>query len=120
VLFQKSEALPNYLHPAELTTLKDIQKLSSEYKEIWKFALKYQNIIDDSEREAGGNELAPGLYLQAFADGIIDSLQVFQKSVVELEKKYLKKPNYSLVFIYSELEKVVFCGKSLKFSRILT
>ncbi len=68
--------------------------MSSEYKKIWKFALKYQNIIDDSEREAGGNELAPGLYLQAFADGIIDSLQVFQKSVVELEKKYLKKPNY--------------------------
>lgn len=79
--------------------------MSSEYKEIWKFALKYQNIIEDSEREPGENELPPGLYLQAFADGIIASLKVFQKNVVELEKKYLKKPNYSLMFIYSELEK---------------
>lgn len=51
------------------------------------------------------NAIPTGCYLQGFANGLEQALESYQNSVVELEKKFLRKPTLSLMFIFHELEK---------------
>lgn len=47
--------------------------------------------------------LQKGLYLQAITDGIDNVLQSFSNAIVSLEERYLKTPNFTLLFIYQEI-----------------
>lgn len=51
------------------------------------------------------NDLQNGLYLQAFADGIFQVIQSYRDAVVDLEKKFLKKDTFTLMFLFKRLEK---------------
>ncbi|CAO1425686.1 unnamed protein product [Diamesa serratosioi] len=102
------EISSDFFHPAEIKTLQDISKISNKYKEIRKFISKYNNCSHDNESQSileNEQQLPAGLYLQAFADGLEKVIESFRMKVVDLETKYLKKSNYTLMFIYHELEK---------------
>jgi hypothetical protein len=44
------------------------------------------------------------LYVQAFSDGIGTVLQEYRDMIVNLEKRYLKNPDFSLIFVYKQIE----------------
>lgn len=98
----------NFIHPAELKTLKDISKISHQYREIRKFISQYSTYANDNSRfelEVLDDALPPGFYLQAFANGLDTVLSKYHDVVVDLEKKFLKKPTTSLMFIFHEVNK---------------
>lgn len=91
-----------------MKTLKDINKISSQYREIRKFIMLYSSCANENAQitlEFESNPLSPGLYLQAFANGLEQAIDSYHHSVVELEKKFLRKPTLSLMFVFHELEK---------------
>lgn len=47
--------------------------------------------------------LQKGLYVQALADGIDRVLDKYRDAIVDLEQRYLRKPDFSLIFIYETL-----------------
>lgn len=102
------EISSDFFHPADIRTLHDISKISNKYKEILKFISKYNNCSHDNESQSilenEQQQLPAGLYLQAFADGLEKVVESYRTKVVDLEKKYLKKSNYTLMFIYQKLE----------------
>lgn len=60
------------------------------------------------EQEVEGNivsDLPSGYYIRQFANGIDSVLEDYYRTVVDLEKKFLRKPTVSLMFIFHELEK---------------
>lgn len=48
--------------------------------------------------------LQTGLYLKAFANGIELVLDDYLNNITELEKKFLKNPCQSLMFIYQKMQ----------------
>lgn len=89
-----------------MKTLKDINKISSQYREIRKFITLYSSFANEnSQIEVEASPLPSGLYLQAFANGLEQAIEYYSESVVELEKKFLHKPTLSLMFIFHEVEK---------------
>lgn len=91
-----------------MKTLNDITKITSQYREIKKFIALYSSFANEnSQLEVTTEESQPlqGFYVRQFANGIENVLEKYHKSVVELEKKFLKKPSTSLMFIYHEVEK---------------
>lgn len=48
--------------------------------------------------------LQTGLYLKAFANGIELVLDDYLNNITELEKRFLKNPCQSLMFIYQQLQ----------------
>ena len=104
---QTLEISSDFFHPADIRTLHDISKISNKYKEIRKFISKYNNCSHDNESQSileNEQQLPAGLYLQAFADGLEKVVESYRTKVVDLEKKYLKKSNYTLMFIFRELD----------------
>ncbi|CRK94932.1 CLUMA_CG008423, isoform A [Clunio marinus] len=102
------EISSNFIHPAEMKTLKDISKISNFYREIKKFISQYSTCANENSRitlEIEANPLPPGFYLQAFANGLEDAMEFYNDTVMDLEKKFLRKPTLSLMFIFHELEK---------------
>lgn len=102
------EISSNFIHPAEMKTLKDINKISNEYREIRKFIHMYSSCANEHSQAALAvepNPLLAGLYLQAFANGLDQAISCYHDTVVELEKKFLIKPTISLMFVFHELEK---------------
>ena len=45
-------------------------------------------------------ENRPGLYLQAFANGVDESLDGYRKAIVDTEKRFLQNPHNPLSVIY--------------------
>lgn len=91
-----------------MKTLKDINKISNRYRDIRKFIKQYSSCANENAQlslEIEANPLPPGFYLQAFANGLEETLEVYSTSIVTLEKKFLRKPTMSLMFIFHELEK---------------
>lgn len=91
-----------------MKTLKDISKIANLHREIQKFISMYSSCVNENSQrllDTEVNPLPPGFYLQAFAYGLDQSVESYHQSVVELEKKFLRKPTTSLMFIFHELEK---------------
>jgi gamma-tubulin complex component 4 len=91
-----------------MKTLKDINKISNQYREIRKFISQYSSCANENSQlslEVEANSLPPGFYLQAFANGLDQAMEPYHQSVVDLEKKFLRKPTLSLMFIFHEMEK---------------
>lgn len=91
-----------------MKTLKDINKIANQYRAIKKFVSSYSSCANENSKlalEVEANPLPTGLYLQAFANGLEQAIEAYQLSVVELEKKFLRNPTLSLMFIFHEMEK---------------
>lgn len=91
-----------------MKTLKDINKISGQFREIKKFVADYNSCANESSRQAlevEANALPTGCYLQAFANGLDNAVECYQQAVVELEKKFLRKPTLSLMFVFHDMEK---------------
>lgn len=89
-----------------MKTLHDINKISGQYREIKKFVAEYNSCANDNSRPVFDDDSLPnGCYLQAFANGLDEAVECYQQSVVDLERKFLRKPTLSLMFIFHELEK---------------
>lgn len=85
----------------EINTISEINKISNQYKDIKQFSLKY----GINRREVNEDDLQNGLYLQAFADGLGQVIQCYQDTVIDLEKKFLQKDTFTLMFLFKRLEK---------------
>lgn len=91
-----------------MKTLKDINKIANQYREIRKFISRYSCCANENSQlalEIEPNSLPTGFYLQAFANGLDQAMECYHQSVVELEKKFLRKPTISLMFIFHEVQK---------------
>jgi gamma-tubulin complex component 4 len=58
-----------------------------------------------AELDSEIDTLPAGLYLQAFTNGLDLVLETYHSSIVELEKKFLRKPTTSLMFIFHAVDK---------------
>lgn len=76
-------------------------KISSQYREIKLFIFSYNGCSNEIDIPKPQD----GFYIRQFANGIENVLQKYYNSIVELEKKFLRKPTLSLMFIFHELEK---------------
>lgn len=85
----------------EINTISEINKISNQYKDIKQFSLKY----GINRLEVNEDDLQNGLYLQAFADGLGQVIQCYQDTVIDLEKKFLQKDTFTLMFLFKRLEK---------------
>ncbi|KAL7021042.1 hypothetical protein ACKWTF_011724 [Chironomus riparius] len=101
------EISSNFIHPAEMKSLNDIMKITGQYREIKKFITSYSiysNELHQLDLENEHPNPQNGFYIRKFADGIEKVLEKYHQSVVELEKKFLRKPSTSLMFIFHEVE----------------
>lgn len=92
-----------------MKTLKDINKVANQYREIKKFVAMYCSCVNENYQNLLDTEVDPlsaGFYLQAFGNGISRAVESYEQSITELEKKFLRKPTTSLMFIFHEIEKV--------------
>lgn len=91
--------------------LKDITKITSQYRAIRKFISQYSTYASDEksrleiELTDKNSLMQAGYYLQAFANGLETVLEKYYQTVVDLENKFLKNPTTSLMFIFTEVEK---------------
>lgn len=88
--------------------MRDINKISNQYRDIRKFISRYSSCANENAQialEIEENPLSTGFYLQAFANGLDEAIEVYHRAIVELEKKFLRKPTVSLMFIFHELQK---------------
>lgn len=92
-----------------MKTLKDITRTTNQYRAIRQFILQYSTYANENvrmESEMLNKEILPtGLYIQAFANGLDCVLDGYHQAVTDLEKKFLRKPTTSLMFIFHEVEK---------------
>ncbi|XP_063699170.1 gamma-tubulin complex component 4 homolog [Culicoides brevitarsis] len=109
--FTISELSSNFIHPGEAKILEDIVKIAGQYKDIRKFITKYNGSspagLSHNENANGSVEepLSKGLYLQAFCDGMDASLEKYRQLVIDLEKRYLRAPTNSLLFIFHQIDR---------------
>lgn len=113
-ILQISEISANFVHPGEAKILEDIIKIAGQYKDIRKFITKYNatsvvsSVLVNSENAINGcveEPLSKGLYLQAFCDGLDSSLDKFRSLVIDLERRYIKTPSHSLLFVYHQIDR---------------
>lgn len=86
----------------------DISKITSQFREILHFISVYSNCANDNSNlvlEVEPDALPTGFYLQSFANGLDAALECYRDSIVELERKFLRKPTLSLMFVFHELQK---------------
>lgn len=92
-----------------MKTLKDITRTTNQYRAIRQFISQYSTYANENakmEFDTLNREALPtGLYIQAFANGLDHVLEKYHHAVVALEKKFLRKPTTSLMFIFHEVEK---------------
>ena len=78
-----------------MKTLSDINKISGQYREIKMFVAGYNSCANVNSRPAFEDESLPnGCYLQAFANGLDEAVECYQQAVVDLERKFLRKPTH--------------------------
>jgi gamma-tubulin complex component 4 len=95
------------LHPGEAQILENIIKIIDQYRGILKFIYSHNTQIVFNNTHQSVQDFEPlqkGLYVQAFSDGIGTVLQEYRDMIVNLEKRYLKNPDFSLIFVYKQIE----------------
>ena len=102
----------NFIHPGEAKILEDIIKMANQHKEIRKFILKHNGTSSslgggatDSSLDPAEEPLSKGMYLQALCNGMDKALDKYRNLVVDLEKRYLRTPSHSLLFIYHQIDR---------------
>ncbi|XP_053665548.1 gamma-tubulin complex component 4 homolog [Anopheles marshallii] len=105
--FTIPEVASTFLHPGEIHILEELIRIANQYKEIKKFAQQYgtltAGLLKPKQQKPTEEPLPQGLYLQAFVDGLELVVKPYRDLVVELEAKYLKRPNLSLMFIFHQV-----------------
>ena len=92
-----------------MKTLKDINKIANQFREIHKFVSMYSSCANENsliDLDIEVNPLPPGPYLQAFANGLEKAVDCYHQMAVDLEKKFLRKPTLSLMLVFYEVEKM--------------
>lgn len=96
-----------FISPCEVEVLKRILKISNVYKKLKNFmdtVKKYQ--CSDIPVDTGKSyKIIPGMYIQAFCDGLNDSLEPYRKNVVSIEKSVLQDPYFSLTGVLANVSK---------------
>nr|CAD7410959.1 unnamed protein product [Timema cristinae] len=103
-----------YFHPGEKTLLEKLYRIASGYKKLQDFITnniyrrepkqvhgKDQEVQD----EAGNSQPKCGMYLQAFCDGLSQTLDPYRDDLVELEKKALADPHLTLSGVFCHVDK---------------
>ncbi|XP_053673038.1 gamma-tubulin complex component 4 homolog [Anopheles nili] len=102
--FTIPEVASTFLHPGEINILEELIRIANQYKEIKKFTQQYgtltAGLLKPKQQKPTEEPLPQGLYLQAFVDGLELVVKPYRDLVVELEAKYLRRPNLSLMFIF--------------------
>lgn len=121
--------IKEYLHPGEKQTLEKIVKFCEINRFIRKFILDYGTFQQDDHENIASNDgesietithtppslaksynaiilfvdvrLRKGLYLQTLAESLGTILEPFRNEIIDLEKRYLNKSDYTLLFIQS-------------------
>uniref|UniRef100_A0A182IW86 Gamma-tubulin complex component n=1 Tax=Anopheles atroparvus TaxID=41427 RepID=A0A182IW86_ANOAO len=105
--FTIPEVAGKWLHPGEIHILEELLRIANQYKEIKKFIQQYgtltAGLLKPKQQKPTEEPLPQGLYLQAFVDGLELVVKPYRDLVVELEAKYLKRPNLSLMFIFHQV-----------------
>ncbi|XP_050077182.1 gamma-tubulin complex component 4 homolog [Anopheles maculipalpis] len=105
--FTIPEVASTFLHPGEIHILEELIRIANQYKEIKKFVQQYgtltAGLLKPKQQKPTEEPLPQGLYLQAFVDGLELVVKPYRDLVVELEAKYLKRPNLSLMFIFHQV-----------------
>uniref|UniRef100_A0A182P9Q0 Guanylate cyclase n=1 Tax=Anopheles epiroticus TaxID=199890 RepID=A0A182P9Q0_9DIPT len=105
--FTIPEVASTFLHPGEIHILEELIRIANQYKEIKKFIQQYgtltAGLLKPKQQKPSEEPLPQGLYLQAFVDGLELVVKPYRDLVVELEAKYLKRPNLSLMFIFHQV-----------------
>lgn len=105
-----SEVAGNFIHPGEAKILEDIIKIVNQHRDIRKFIVKHNGSSSTSSNNstnpsAPEDPLSKGMYLQAFCNGMDKALEKYRTMVVDLEKRYLRSPTHSLLFIYHQIDR---------------
>nr|CAD7398449.1 unnamed protein product [Timema poppensis] len=103
-----------YFHPGEKTLLEKLYRIASGYKKLQDFITnniyrrepkqvhgKDQEVQD----EAGNSQPKCGMYLQAFCNGLSQTLDPYRDDLVELEKKALADPHFTLSGVFCHVDK---------------
>uniref|UniRef100_A0A182NUP1 Gamma-tubulin complex component n=1 Tax=Anopheles dirus TaxID=7168 RepID=A0A182NUP1_9DIPT len=105
--FTIPEVASTFLHPGEIHILEELIRIANQYKEIKKFVQQYgtltAGLLKPKQQKPTEEPLPQGLYLQAFVDGLELVVKPYRDLVVELEAKYLVRPNLSLMFIFHQV-----------------
>uniref|UniRef100_A0A182MP26 Gamma-tubulin complex component n=1 Tax=Anopheles culicifacies TaxID=139723 RepID=A0A182MP26_9DIPT len=105
--FTIPEVASTFLHPGEIHILEELIRIANQYKEIKKFVQQYgtltAGLFKPKQQKPTEEPLPQGLYLQAFVDGLELVVKPYRDLVVELEAKYLQRPNLSLMFIFHQV-----------------
>uniref|UniRef100_A0A182Q149 S-adenosylmethionine sensor upstream of mTORC1 n=1 Tax=Anopheles farauti TaxID=69004 RepID=A0A182Q149_9DIPT len=105
--FTIPEVASTFLHPGEIHILEELIRIANQYKEIKKFVQQYgtltAGLLKPKQQKPSEEPLPQGLYLQAFVDGLELVVKPYRDLVVELEAKYLVRPNLSLMFIFHQV-----------------
>ncbi|XP_044265603.1 gamma-tubulin complex component 4 [Tribolium madens] len=88
----KLDELQEFLHPGESQLLQTIMEISSSHNCIVSFCKR----IHDTPH---------GLYIEAFANGVLEVLGAYRGEIAQLEESFLQNPQLSLIYIRSTLEK---------------
>jgi gamma-tubulin complex component 4 len=109
------------LHPGEKELLQCILEIASDYHKIVAFCDKIRNTKHDESTIKVVNEaviephISPsGLYIQAFANGVLEVLKDYTNEIIRLEESFLQNPQLPLIFVFSSLEKYKILFNMLK------
>jgi gamma-tubulin complex component 4 len=113
--------LQEFLHPGEKELLQCILEIASDYHKIVAFCDKIRNTKHDESTIKVVNEavvephISPsGLYIQAFANGVLEVLKDYTNEIIRLEESFLQNPQLPLIFVFSSLEKYKILFNMLK------
>ena len=66
-------------------------------------------------------KITPGMYIQAFCDGLSDSLEPYRKNVISVEKSVLQDPYFSLTGVLASVTKFeqLLCTLNLLMTQVM-
>ncbi|XP_054283674.1 gamma-tubulin complex component 4-like [Macrosteles quadrilineatus] len=90
-------------HPCERNMLSQIINIADNYKTIQQFLKKVPHFGDETIVLDNGVEVAPGMYLRAFCNGVYDSLESYRRNLVRVEKEALQDPHQTATGILAQV-----------------
>ncbi|XP_071450213.1 gamma-tubulin complex component 4 isoform X2 [Hetaerina americana] len=98
-----------YILDSDKTLLNRILSVASEYKALKSFIDGLNNFyfstIRDESNPNGSGQQCPGMYLQAFCNGLEEVTEPYNQELITLELEILNDPCLSLTHILSKVEK---------------
>nr|CAD7441195.1 unnamed protein product [Timema bartmani] len=103
-----------FFHPGEKTLLEKLYRIASGYKTLQDFITnniyrREPKQVHDKDHEvqdeAGNSQPKCGMYLQAFCNGLSQTLDPYRDDLVELEKKALADPHFTLSGVFCHVDK---------------